>query len=117
VILDDISEDLARRHGPTIEKDARFPNKTNVQFVKVIDRNTIQMEIWERGAGYTLASGSSSSAAAAVAHRLGLCDSYIKVIMPGGRLDIRITEDFLVRLSGPVKAVCTGVVARELSGR
>jgi diaminopimelate epimerase len=117
VILDDISEDLARRHGPTIEKDARFPNKTNVQFVKVIDRNTIQIEIWERGAGYTLASGSSSSAAAAVAHRLGLCDSYIKVIMPGGRLDIRITEDFLVRLSGPVKAVCTGVVARELSGR
>lgn len=117
VILDDISEDLARTYGPAIERDIRFPNRTNVQFVKVVDRRTIQIEIWERGAGYTLASGSSSCAAAAVAHRLGLCDSHIKVLMPGGRLDIRIATNFLVQMSGPVISVCAGVVAHELIGR
>ena len=57
-----------------------------MQFLKVLDRNNIRIEIWERGAGYTLASGSSSSAAAAVAHRLGLCDRAITVHMPGGEL-------------------------------
>jgi diaminopimelate epimerase len=117
VILDDISEELVRTYGPAIERDARFPNRTNVQFVKVVDRRTVQIEIWERGAGYTLASGSSSCAAAAVAHRLGLCDSHIKVLIPGGRLSIRIATDFLVQMSGPVKSVCAGVIAQELIGR
>ena len=72
--LPEISAALARRLGPLIENDPRFPNRTNVQLMKVLDRRNIQIEIWERGAGYTLASGSSSSAAAAVARRLGLCD-------------------------------------------
>ncbi|HMD62204.1 MAG TPA: diaminopimelate epimerase, partial [Opitutaceae bacterium] len=70
--VDDLSPGLARRYGPDIEVHPLFPNRTNVQFMRVLDRSSIQIEIWERGAGYTLASGSSSSAAAAVAHRLGL---------------------------------------------
>ena len=114
IFLDQLSEKLAREYGPVIEVDSRFPRKTNVQFVKVLDRNTIQLEIWERGAGYTLASGSSSCAAAAVAHRLGLCDSRVRVVMPGGRLDIRMTEDHFIRLSGPVTRICSGIVAPEL---
>ena len=61
--------------------------------MKVLDRNNIQIEIWERGAGYTLASGSSSSAAAAVAHRLGLCDREISVHMPGGIIEIEIGDE------------------------
>jgi len=76
-----------------------------VQFLKVLDRGNIQIEIWERGAGYTLASGSSSSAAAAVAHRLGLCDSSITVHMPGGELTIQIGPDFSVDMTGPVARV------------
>ncbi|MHC4401420.1 MAG: diaminopimelate epimerase [Planctomycetota bacterium] len=76
------SED-ARRYGPLIETDSRFPNRTNVQFMEVLDRENIRIEIWERGAGYTLASGSSATAAAAVAHRLGHCGSSIQVHMPG----------------------------------
>ncbi len=65
-----------------------------MQFLKVLGRNDIQLEIWERGAGYTLASGSSSSAAAAVAHRLGLVDRDVTVHMPGGELSIRIGDGF-----------------------
>ena len=80
ILCSEISEAMARRLGPLIETDKRFPNRTNVQFIKVLARDSIAIEIWERGAGYTLASGSSSSAAAAVAYRLGLCDREIKVL-------------------------------------
>ncbi len=111
--LAEVSEELARRLGPEIENDARFPNRTNVQFLKILGRNDIRIEIWERGAGYTLASGSSSSAAAAVAHRLGLCDSNIVVHMPGGELEIALTVDFHVTMTGPVVCVGTGDVADE----
>ena len=63
---------------------------TYYQFLEIINRKTIRIEIWERGAGYTLASGSSSCAAASVAHRLDLCDEEIVVLMPGGKIDIKI---------------------------
>ena len=105
VLLDSISEDLARQVGPLIEKDPRFPHRTNVQFLKVLDRNRIQIEIWERGAGYTLASGSSSSAAGAVARRLGLVDAAIEVHMPGGIIELHIDDAFNVRMTGPVTRV------------
>ena len=108
------TSDAARRFGPLLEVDARFPNRTNVQFMEVVDRNNIRIEIWERGAGYTLASGSSSTAAAAVAHRLGLCDSEVTVHMPGGSLDIRFRAGFHATMTGPVTKICTGVMAAEL---
>jgi len=114
VLREKVSEDEARRLGPLIENDSRFPNRTNVQFMKVLDRSHIQIEIWERGAGYTLASGSSSSAAAAVAHRLGLCEDHITVHMPGGELDIRISEDFSVRMAGPVTKIAEGNLFPEM---
>ena len=60
--VEDLSPELARRYGPDIEVNPLFPNRTNVQFMRVLDRSTLQIEIWERGAGYTLASGTSSSA-------------------------------------------------------
>src|SRR5258705_17428 len=82
--------DETRRLGALIEVAPRFPNRTNVQFMRVRDRSNIEIQIWERGAGFTLASGSSSSAAAGVAHRLGWCDSDITVHMPGGRIRIEI---------------------------
>ncbi|MBC8505817.1 MAG: diaminopimelate epimerase [Chloroflexi bacterium] len=100
--------------GPRIEIDPRFPNRTNVQFMKVLDRSNIQIEIWERGAGYTLASGSSSAAAAAVAHKHGLCDPDITVHMPGGRLYIQLGDDFSATMTGPVRKICDGIFADEL---
>jgi diaminopimelate epimerase len=114
VLRENLSEGEARRLGPLIEKDPRFPKRTNVQFMKVLDRSNIQLEIWERGAGYTLASGSSSSAAAAVAHRLGLCGDHITVHMPGGELDIRLSADFSVLMTGPVTKIAEGTLSPEM---
>jgi diaminopimelate epimerase len=114
IALPEISADLAKQYGPLLEVHPNFPNRTNVQFLKVIDRANIQIEIWERGAGYTLASGSSSSAAASVAHKLGLCDRSITVHMPGGKLSIEIGNDFDILMTGPVTRVSEGVVSAEM---
>jgi len=113
VLTDDPTPEIATRLGPGIEVDPRFPNRTNVQFMTVIDRENIRIEIWERGAGYTQASGSSSTAAAAVAYRLNLCGPAITVHMPGGCIDIRLRDGFLATMAGPVRKICTGVVAEE----
>ena len=100
-----ISADETRRLGPLIETHPSFPNRTNVQFLEVLNRNTIRIEIWERGAGYTLASGSSSCAAASVAHRLGLCDTEIAVLMPGGQIDITISNNYNIIMKGSVTKI------------
>ena len=113
IVLSEISEALARRYGPDLETHPNFPKRTNVQFLRVLDRANIQIEIWERGAGYTLASGSSSCAAAAVARRLGLCDREITVHMPGGTLQITVGDDYAIGMSGPVTAVAAGTIAEE----
>ena len=109
--------ELAKQYGPLIEMDPRFPKRTNVQFMEVLDRQNIRIEIWERGAGYTLASGSSSTAAAAVALKLGLCDSKIKVHMPGGSLDIQFKENFFATMTGPVVRICEGKMDQEMFAR
>ena len=114
--LPKISADLAKQIGPLLETHLRFPNRTNVQLMKVLDRKNIQIEIWERGAGYTLASGSSSSAAAAVAHKLGLCDREISVHMPGGIIEIEIGDNFSIRMTGGVTKVADGVMTKEMFG-
>ncbi len=112
--LPEISADLARQYGPHLETHPNFPKRINVQFLKVIDRRNIQIEIWERGAGYTLASGSSSSAAASVARRLGLCDNSITVHMPGGQIAIELSDQFDVQMTGPVTRVGEGTLDQEL---
>lgn len=114
VLSNDPTPEEARRYGPLIEVEPRFPNRTNVQFMKVLDRNNIRIEIWERGAGYTLASGSSSTAAAAAAHKLGHCDRDITVHMPGGDIRIRLDSGFHATMTGPVTKICAGVISGEM---
>jgi diaminopimelate epimerase len=114
ILCDRVSAQEAQELGPLIETDPRFPNRTNVQFMTVLDRGNIQIEIWERGVGYTLASGSSSCAAAAVAHRLGLCDPQIAVHMPGGVITTSIRGDNTVTMTGSVTKICEGVLSAEL---
>jgi diaminopimelate epimerase len=116
VLGENPTREIAQRYGPLIEADSRFPKRTNVQFMQVMDRRNIRIEIWERGAGYTLASGSSSTAAAAVALRLGLCDPEITVHMPGGRLSVRFNDGFRATLTGPVTKICTGDISPEAFG-
>jgi diaminopimelate epimerase len=112
--LPDITAELAHRFGPHLETHPNFPRKTNVQFLQILDRANIRIEIWERGAGYTLASGSSSSASAAVAHRLGLVDRSVTVHMPGGQIGIEIGDNFSIRMTGPVTRVADGTLDAEL---
>ncbi len=114
VLTDEPTPQLARELGPLIERHPLFPNRTNVQFMRVQDEHAIQIEIWERGAGYTLASGTSSCAAAAVACRLGLCRSPVTVHMPGGTLEVRLDAQFRIELEGPVCAVAQGDFATDL---
>jgi len=109
-----ITAELAHRYGPHLETHPLFPRKTNVQFLQVIDRKNLRIEIWERGAGYTLASGSSSSASAAVAHRLGLVDRNVTVHMPGGTIGIEIGDGFSIMMTGTVNKVAEGVMHPEL---
>ena len=105
VPLEEISEAIVRDIGPALENHPNFPNRTNVQILQVLDRHNIHIEIWERGAGYTLASGSSSSAAGAVAKKMGACDDEITVHMPGGQIDLRIDDDYNVTMTGPATKV------------
>lgn len=109
-----ITPELAHKYGPLLETHPNFPRKTNVQFLQVLDRANIRIEIWERGAGYTLASGSSSSASAAVAHRLGLVDRHVTVHMPGGTIGIEIGDNFSISMTGTVNKVAEGHMHPEL---
>jgi diaminopimelate epimerase len=105
VLRETLDAEEIRRLGPLLEEHGNFPHRTNVQFARVLDRGTLALEIWERGAGYTLASGSSSCAAAAVARRLGYLDDEITVQMPGGTLQLRFGAEDSVRMIGPVRRI------------
>lgn len=94
--------------GPRIEAHAAFPGRTNVQFARTVARDTIEIRIWERGAGETSASGSSSCAAAVAAWAAGEVDAgWITVRMPGGSLRVEVRDGPIVRLAGPVEPIGT----------
>lgn len=102
------------KHGAEIENHPMFPNRINVQFAKVISRNEVEILIWERGAGYTLASGSSSCAVAAVMVKKGLTDRKLTLKMPGGTLQIEIDEAWNIRMEGAVREIASGYLSGEL---
>lgn len=90
------------RLGPLLERHPRFPNRTNVQLVRVDGPHDLTVGVWERGAGETLASGTSSVAAAAAAIAHGWCESPVHVHLPGGKLLVELDEHGEARLTGPV---------------
>ena len=102
ILMDEISKDLVCRIGRYSESARQFPEKINTQIMKVLDRTHIQTEVYERGAGYTLASGSGCCAAAAAAYRLGLTDPKMFVQMPGGTLELEIDGEGVVHMTGDV---------------
>lgn len=114
LLVDDLSAIDVHALGPLVERHPVFPAKTNVQFAEVLSRSHLAIEIWERGAGYTLASGTSSCAAAAAAHRKGLVDGDITVTMPGGDLEVTVGDGYAMRLRGPVEEVMTGDLSPDL---
>jgi len=115
IIVDNLDEDTVKRYGPKIENLEIFPNRTNVQFAKPLSRDTVEIRIWERGAGYTLASGSSSCGVAAVMVKKGLTDRNLTVKMPGGTLRIEIDEEWNIRMTGEVQEICSGHLSPELT--
>jgi diaminopimelate epimerase len=96
--------------GPYLERHAAFPERTNVQLCEVVDRARVRAEIWERGAGYTLASGTSASAVAAACMRRGLVDDRVTVQMPGGDLAVRREAAGNLVQSGPARRVYRAVI-------
>jgi diaminopimelate epimerase len=115
IFTDRLDEALVRRLGPQIEHHPAFPNRINVQWARVASRSMVDILIWERGAGWTLASGSSSSAVACAAVKNGLCDpGLVTVRMPGGELSVDVRPDWSIRLQGPVEEVYTGTFSRDL---
>lgn len=114
VIKDELDEKEIRKYGPLIENHPLFPNRINVQFAKVLSRNDAQILIWERGAGYTLASGSSSCAASCALVKRGLIDGNLTMHMKGGTLKIQIDKDWNIRMTGEVREIASGVLGTEL---
>jgi diaminopimelate epimerase len=100
--------------GPALENHALFPKRTNVQLAVPTGPKEIFILIWERGAGETQASGSSSCAAASAAVRLGLVKSPVTVKMPGGALNISVGQDFSLTMKGPVAEVARGILSRSV---
>jgi diaminopimelate epimerase len=113
IIKDELSVDEIKKYGTFIENHPIFPNRINVQFVKPISANEVEILIWERGAGYTLASGSSSSAVAAVARKKGLVGDSIKVKMPGGELLLEINDSWDIQMTGEVREIANGKISYE----
>jgi diaminopimelate epimerase len=94
-----------RRLGPKVERHARFPERTNVQLVRVDGAHDVTVGVWERGAGETLSSGTSSVAAAAAAVMHGWCESPVHVHLPGGDLLVELRNG-TARLTGPAVEIC-----------
>jgi diaminopimelate epimerase len=114
VFLDEVSVERVMRLGPLLEHAPSFPRRANVQFAQALDERTLAIQIWERGAGYTLASGSSSCAAASAARRLGLVGDSVEVQMPGGSLTVEFQPDGHALLTGPVSGIAHGFFDADL---
>ena len=103
--------------GPHLERHPAFPERTNVQLFEALDRGHVRVEIWERGAGYTLASGTSASAVAAACMRAGLVDSHVTIQMPGGDLAVRRESGGSLVQSGPARRVYRATIDLADFGR
>jgi len=106
-----------RKYGPLLEKHRIFPNRINVQFASVISRQKVQTLIWERGAGETMASGSSACAVAAAAFKNGLTSPNPSIHMPGGALQISVDSDWRITMTGSASELYTGSLSREFIQR
>ena len=106
---DEDPEQLARTLGPQVERDPRFPDRTNVEFARVEPDGALTLWVWERGCGITAACGTGACATLAAAARLGLTapDAAVRVQLPGGALHVRLAGD-RVWMTGPARQVFRG---------
>jgi diaminopimelate epimerase len=118
VFVDDLDPDQLHRLGPAIQAHPAFERGVNVQLARPTAPDTLEALIWERGAGETLASGSSACAATAAALRTGRLQARdVVVSMPGGQVRVQIAGDWSVTLTGTAEVVVEGEWLREGKGR
>lgn len=113
IMMEEITPQTAKELGPFVEGASYFPNRMNMQICKVIDPENIAIEIYERGAGYTLASGTGACAAAAATKRMGLTGNKVTVHMQGGDLLVEIDEEDNIYMTGTVGTVGTFTLAEN----
>jgi diaminopimelate epimerase len=110
-------ESVVQVLGPQIEVDPRFPNRTNVEFIRADGPSEITMRVWERGVGETMACGTGACAAAVAAVRLSGLVSPVTVHLAGGDLDIDVADDLAVTMTGPAELIYAGVLSPQLRTR
>lgn len=111
VFVEDVDLFPVHRVGPILERDVRFPNKTNVEFVQIVNKSVIKMRVWERGTGETLACGTGACAAVAACLKNGLTDEQVTVRLPGGELEIfRSKRDNCMYMTGPAVTLFKGEI-------
>jgi diaminopimelate epimerase len=114
VFVDELDAEDLRRRGPELSTHSGFARGTNVQLARVSEDGKVDALVWERGAGETLASGSSACAVAAVAVRRGLVSGpAVEVRMPGGSLQVTVRDDWRIHLRGPVEGICRGALTAD----
>ncbi len=111
--MEEISKEAVCKIGRELEQSGRFADGINTQIIRIADKNNIYTEVYERGAGYTLASGSSCCAAAGVAYQLGLTDPCVYVHMPGGTLTVKVDEEMNANMTGSADCIGTITLADE----
>jgi diaminopimelate epimerase len=109
IFTDDLAKIDAGEIGPLIENDPHFPNRTNVEFVKVISDKEIEALVWERGVGETLACGTGACACVVSANLAGKTGKHVIVNLSGGKLDVEWAEDQHILLRGPAEKVFEGM--------
>jgi diaminopimelate epimerase len=114
VFVDDPARIDLGRLGPALEHHPLFPRRTNVQLARVDARDRVRVRIWERGAGETLASGSSACAVAAACVRHGYTDESVTVRMDGGELRVEVGAGWKIRMTGPAVLVYRGTLSGSL---
>lgn len=114
ILKDELDKNEILQFGSQIENHSIFPNRINVQFAKIISPTEAEILIWERGAGWTLASGSSSCAVASVLVKKGLTEKNLNIKMPGGTLKIEIDQAWNLKMTGEVKEIASGFLSAEL---
>lgn len=117
IFCDEITDDLVLGVGPQIERHPRFPQKTNVEFVKDLGDGRLQMRVWERGSGETMACGTGACAVGVAAMLKGIAHSEVHVELLGGELQIEWSQDGPVYMTGPATEVFVGEFTNEWLGR
>jgi len=108
MFVPDVSVVPLELDGPAVEHHALFPKRINAQFNQVVSRDHLKLRVWERGAGVTLACGTGACASGVAAIRLGLCDSPVRVSLPGGDLTVEWMEGSEILMTGPAVRVFEG---------